>query len=63
MRDPERICKVLELLKTEWEKYPDLRLGQILVNIVGADTECSFSCPEVFYYEDDELIKYLENKN
>lgn len=32
MRDPNRIPIVLEALRVAWERYPDLRLGQLLVN-------------------------------
>lgn len=55
MRDIERIDKLLELLKKYWkqdENYADLRLGQILSNIAGNR--------DVFYLEDDEVIKWLE---
>ena len=29
-RDPKRIARLLNLLKMEWEKRPDMRLGQII---------------------------------
>lgn len=32
MRDPNRIDGVLALLAVEWKKYPDMRLGQLLVS-------------------------------
>lgn len=32
-RPKERIPEVLDGLKKVWEKYPDQRLGQLLVNI------------------------------
>jgi len=48
MRNPSRIPKLLEAIKKYWEQYPDLRLGQIVVNMTepGKDP---------FYLEDDEL--------
>lgn len=52
-RDPERIEKVINLLKTYWDENPDLRLGQILENIAGVSYE---SC---FYMEDQIVINYL----
>lgn len=36
MRNPDRIPVVLGIIKNIWEKYPDLRLGQ-LMSILGAD--------------------------
>ena len=30
MRRKERIPEILEVLKKVWEKYPDLRLGQLI---------------------------------
>lgn len=50
MRDPERIDRILQLLKTYWKANPDLRLAQIITNMSGAD-----NCPAVFYFEDDKL--------
>ncbi len=32
MRDPNRIPRILGLIKEIWEKCPDLRLGQLLTN-------------------------------
>ena len=36
-------------------KYPELRLGQLLVNTMNFQEPC----PELFYIEDDELVKRL----
>lgn len=32
MRDPERITRILDKVRNLWEKYPDMRLGQLLDN-------------------------------
>jgi hypothetical protein len=32
MRDPRRIDRVIELLRSYWHANPDLRLGQIIIN-------------------------------
>jgi len=53
MRDPARIEPILNLIRTAWELNPDMRLGQLIVNIVRPKE----SCPEVFYVEDDELVR------
>ena len=51
MRDPKRIPDVLNQLKALWSSYPDLRLGQLILNIIRD--------PLLYYIEDDELIKTL----
>lgn len=56
MRDPERITAVLNEPRKVWEKNPDLRLGQIIVNMVQAEN----SSPEIFYFEDDVLLLRLK---
>jgi len=53
MRDPNRIPEVLELIRQLWEKYPDWRLGQLLVNVSDTDN--------IFYVEDDRVEKGLVN--
>ena len=57
-RKKERIHYVLERLGLLWGKYPDLRLGQLILNI-GASRN-------LFAIEDEDLLKiideYIENK-
>ena len=52
MRDPKRIPRMLILLWKIWEKHPDLRLGQIVVNatqgMAGIDP---------FYLEDEDFME------
>lgn len=55
MRDPERIPEVLSEIDKVWRKYPDLRLGQLLVILQGHSEFNS-----VFYMEDDELVRVIE---
>lgn len=55
MRDPERIIPILDALRVVWEQNPDLRLTQLLVNLIRPGEPC----PRVFYFEDDELLKRL----
>jgi hypothetical protein len=60
MRDPKRIPTILNELKGIWATYPDLRLGQLLLNVVKD--------PVLYYLEDAEIIKvlrdyYSEGKN
>ena len=55
MRDPERIERLLSLIQRVWEKYPDLRLGQLLI-VTGA-----FSTEDNFYVEDNVVEEALLN--
>ena len=52
MRDMNRIDLILDRLKTLWKKYPDLRLGQLITNVLQD--------PALYYIEDAELIDLLE---
>ena len=52
MRDPKRIDEVLNTIKTVWEQYPDMRFGQLVVNVLGVDP---------FYIEDDVILKAFQN--
>lgn len=52
MRDPERIPVILDTIKEIWEKYPDLRLSQLIIN----------AYPQLNYYtEDDLLLKAIQS--
>jgi len=53
MRDPERIPKILSELEEIWSKFPDLRLGQLLLNL--------FNDPQLYYIEDEKLVEALES--
>ena len=53
MRDPERIDRLLNQIREVWQKVPDWRLGQLLVNAV----EPKEPCPEIFSVEDSRLEK------
>lgn len=51
MRDPKRIPKILDELKAIWAICPDLRLGQLILNVMQD--------PILYYLEDEEIIKRL----
>jgi len=57
MRDPARIDEVLAALRAAWAESPDLRLGQLIVNAIRPANPC----PEVFYTEDDALVRGLNS--
>jgi len=57
MRDPKRIPVVLKALQAEWEKNPDLRLMQLLVNTLDARPN------PLFMVEDTVLLEKLGVQN
>lgn len=63
MRDPERIDKIIGLLRILWKRYPDMRLGQLLENyIFGHHLErmrdgLQWGC--LFHVEDEIVVAKL----
>lgn len=55
MRDPARIPKLLAKLQGYWETNSDLRLLQLLLNLMGDKEQ-----DELFYLEDDEVEQALD---
>ena len=53
MRNPDRIEPILELIKKIWDLYPDLRLTQIIMNVLKINHD-------PYYIEDEELEKALK---
>jgi len=64
-RPLERIPKILDALKTIWEKYPDQRLGQLLLNFVFLEGSKGKDQTSINLYaqEDDITLKNLRVKN
>lgn len=58
MRDPNRIPDILAKVELLWKDSPDLRLMQLLMNVIGSEAPC----PQLYYLEDDELRKKLGGK-
>lgn len=54
MRDKERIRAFCNRLADAWEQCPDLRFGQLMVNVFGRMGE------DPFFPEDDEMIRHIE---
>lgn len=52
MRDIGRIDKVLKEVGEVWKQVPDLRLGQLLLNVLQD--------PALYYAEDDQLVLRLK---
>ena len=53
MRDPKRIDVILQEISDIWHKYPDMRLGQLIGNVLEG--------PSLYYVEDDSLGKALKD--
>jgi len=54
MREKARIKRILNLIEKRWNKYPDYRFGQLLIN--------EGICPDniiTWRLEDDKLEEYL----
>jgi uncharacterized protein YihD (DUF1040 family) len=51
MRDPQRIEVVLGMIRKYWNKYPDMRLMQLL--------QCALGDGDHFHVEDTVLMKKL----
>jgi len=57
MRDPARIPRILEAIWKVWERDPDLRLGQLIVNAIRP----SRPAPQISGFEDSKLEERLNN--
>ena len=53
MRDPARINEILFKVEEIWRRYPDLRLGQLIINAMKIGEY-------LYYLEDEQLLKLLE---
>jgi uncharacterized protein YihD (DUF1040 family) len=60
MRDPKRIKVMLDLIRSVWEKYPDLRLCQLIINTRPTNLDTIDSFEDLFYVEDDVLLERLK---
>ncbi len=64
MRDPRRIADILNELGTYWMNNPDLRLGQIVVNMNGqTPTGQRGDANDPFNTEDDQMLEALRVEN
>lgn len=53
MRDPKRIDRILQEISNIWHKYPDMRLGQLIGNVLEGAA--------LYYVEDDGLVNALKD--
>lgn len=61
MRDPNRIDKFCDELKTIWHQVPDWRFGQLMENMLGTRLQAVQNPNGFFYTEDEELFAFFEN--
>lgn len=54
MRDKKRIELFLKEIQKYWEQNPDLRFGQLLINVFG------LSKKDVWFLEENETLKLFE---
>ena len=57
-RDFNRIDVILNEIEIYWKERPDLRLAQIVSNIAK-----EHGYDDVFYFEDNDLLNTLKEKN
>lgn len=57
-RDAGRIRVFCERLARAWEKLPDWRFGQLMVNQLR-EYEAEHGC-DFFFLEEDEMIEFIE---
>lgn len=55
MRDPKRIDKFCQRLGEVWKKVPDMRFGQLMINILGSLPK------DPWLYEENEMIGLIED--
>lgn len=53
MRDPKRIDIILQEISNIWHKYPDMRLGQLIGNVLEGTG--------LYYVEDEGLVNALKD--
>ena len=51
MRDIKRIKPFLEEIEKLWEKVPDWRFGQLIMNVLGTCKK------DPFFYEENEMLE------
>ena len=63
MRDPDRIDRIVEVLRQAWHRHPDWRLNQLVINVCDTPYDCDkpHECGLglVYYIEDDTMEKRL----
>ena len=58
MRDPARIDRIVEKLRTAWKEFPDMRLVQLIINMTS-DVDYGI---DLFYIEDGPIEKAIDKR-
>jgi len=61
VKDKQRIRRILNKLKIQWERHPDQRLGQLLLECVFIQGKKGDKTSIMFYQEDDVSEKLLDS--
>lgn len=61
MREPERIDRMLDLVRELWKRYPDLRFNQLMDSLTREFRQENDDA-DLFYLEDDLFEKFLQTK-
>jgi hypothetical protein len=43
MRDEARITAVMNYIESVWREHPDMRFGQLIINVIMLDEDCETS--------------------
>lgn len=66
MRDPNRIDKIIGLLRKYWWAHPDLRLGQLVSNLTPAryqrESDAGLKMLDPYHVEDTEWEEILRKE-
>ena len=57
MRDPDRIDRILKILARIWHQFPDLRLGQLLVNAAPEIERIPYNVEDKVV--EDKLVEFM----
>lgn len=60
MRDPERIDEIVNVFKTIWKTYPDMRLTQLMESIISSIAHGQ-KPKDQFYVEDDITLQEMKD--
>jgi uncharacterized protein YihD (DUF1040 family) len=60
MRDAKRISKMLDRIREVWERNPDLRLAQLVVNATKMTGHEDASQSRIFNIEDEQLLEGID---
>jgi hypothetical protein len=59
MRDPGRVAPFLGKLLLLWQRYPDMRFGQMVVNVFTVQGQDADG-PDLFHIEDWQIERRLD---